>query len=336
MSWFGILYDKAENWTYDWLGKGQLPAGGADPVEVPPDQGYLTVTLRSVRLAYKRVAWKTYRVAVYSRTALPQRGSRTAPEFRRVVAASAEFSAAAHPDRVIIRNQNLFGPLPFRAAPLTLEAGLVAIETSDLLKPYLTLLTSLSGTSGVSLFGSISTYAGLLASGVEDLTGLKKQTQMEVAIQDGFDTVKTGWLAVIGAPKGKIDLKSLTVGTDHELTTNDGKPFEDYSYMVIEIQHGTQQDRWFEIPDLMQAYEEINDLVVKRAAPTDLKAALEVFRLKAMTSPALIQADAARLYEKVRSETEAASKAQLTAAAPEEAQGLRPFKDLDLYDGKAV
>jgi hypothetical protein len=336
MSWFDALYGKAENWTYDWLGKEQLPAGGADPVDIVPDQGYLTVTLRALRLAYKRLTWQTYRVAVYSRSTLPQRGSRTAPEFRQVVAASAEFTAAAHPDRVIIRNQNLLGPLPFRAAPLLLEAGLVAIKTTDLLKPYLSLLTSLSGTADVSLFGSVSTYAGLLASGVEDLIGLKNETRMEVAIQDQFNPVKAGWWAAIGAPKSEIDLKNLKVGTDNELMTEDGKPFEKYSYMVIEVHHGTRQDRWFEIPDLMQAHEELNLLVVERAAPADLKATLEVFRLKAMTSPALIQTDAAKLYEKVKAEAEAASKTQLTSAAPEKAQGLRTFKDLNLYDDKAV
>ena len=77
-----------------------------------------------------------------------------------------------------------------------------------------------------------------------------------------------------------------------------GAPLTNYPYFVLEIRAERKRSDWFDIPELKEAYRQIQELY--RAGKTsDTKEALNMFRRIALTCNDLQAADAELLWKKV-------------------------------------
>ena len=149
MDLFGSLYKSAEDWTFAWLNRDQVP-DQAGPKDVEPDTAYLTGWLRSGRLVYRRELWSRLYGVTHSVIGMAHKSSDKPVEFRKVIAPD-EFKNVdpKRLDKVIMGSQPLVGPVPYRGGILSFQLGLFAIQSTDLLAPYLSLLDDMSKQAGV-------------------------------------------------------------------------------------------------------------------------------------------------------------------------------------------
>jgi hypothetical protein len=298
MGWWSTVWrTRAEDWTFAWLGKGQVPAGAQDGT-VEPEQRYLHVFLKSARVVDVRKGFTTFYGTVHSYTKLPHRSGGEA-EFNVVVTPNALKNVDAGGVNAVIQlNQRLVGPVPYAGGDLELEIGLFSVAASNLAAPYLTLLESLSETAGVSYVSAALPFAGPILEGMKLLTGGDKEAALEIGFSTALEQPRLGYVAAIRAAKGTVAVNTLSVDPmDFRLLTG-GEAVTKYPYIVVEVTARSDRADWHQIPELATAYKRIQE-EYRAGRETATDEALSVFRRIALTCNDLLEDDARRLVDKV-------------------------------------
>ena len=305
MGWWSNLWLKqARNWTVLALAQDQVP-DSPEPKNIQPNESYVTVTLHSMRIVNVRVGWSEFFGAVHSYIALPNWAG-TRSEFQVVVTPEELANVASkNLDKVIVMEQPLMGPVPYRGGVLDLELGLFSVKSTDLAAPFLGLLRSLSEKAGVSFINTALPFAELIKKGVEQVTDTSNKTSLLVGLSRKWAKPKSGWYVVMAATKGSVNQNELTVDPhDHVLLSRDGKAVAGYAYMVFSIEAAGTRDEWYTIPELAKAHNKLRDLA-RANEINEVKEQLAYFRRLVLTSPDLLQQHA----EEVSQQVEAACKA---------------------------
>lgn len=325
--WSDIVRRKTQDWTYGMLNARNVPF--KSPVEaILPEEVYIDVTLRSMRVVHVRRGLTRFHGVVHSAVSLPHLSGKLA-EFSTVISPDSLKNAdASHLDRVIQVDQCIAGPIPYRGGRLEMEIGLFSVKEADLAAPYITLLQSLSKTAGVSFINAALPFVEPLKLGVNLLTGSNDSTVLEIGLSESLDTPKTGWYAVIRAPKTALKIAELRVARDDfRLLDGSDAPIGDFPYMVFSIFAAKHRADWFLIPDLKEPYARLQD-AVRRGKSDEAAATLTVFRTVALTCPDLIATDAEKLAARVASEVSKIIRPEKKMLVP---TTLPSLKDIGLY-----
>lgn len=324
-----IFKKRAEDWFFAFLEPAQTP--GNKPIEnVDPDQHYLSIHLKSMRIVNVRKGFSKFYGTVHCFTSLPHLGGKPAEFNVLTTPGKLEELDAGNIDRVVNLNKRVFGPVPYRGGDLSFEAGLFSIKSADLAAPFISLLEQISALSGVSYISQALPFAEPLKNGINLLTGGADDTILEIGLSKEFTNVKTGYFVVMRIPKNELNAADIKVdATDFRLVYKDGRGISNYPYMVFEITKDDARQSWFEIPELQGPHQKLRDDVRKG----DYEAANEsliAFKRTVLTCNDLITKDASQLYKKV--EAEVKEILGTTLVADSKRSELRTLKEIDLYN----
>jgi hypothetical protein len=326
--WSDLWKTKAKDWTYAEIPANKTPEGiGHSPVA--PDSGYLDIFLHSARIADVRKGLSKFYGTVHSFISLPVLDGKKA-DFQ-VVTTPGDLKNidVSNLDRVIVMNQRLLGPIPYRGGDLEIEMGLFSIKSADLAAPFLGVLESMSKAAGVSYVNAALPFVGPLKDGINLLAGADKDSILEIGLASTYQPVTTGYFVVMRAEAGKVDPNKFRIDNHHQLVEDSsGAPIGQYPYLVFGVKVSQNRDAWFMIPELAQAHGQLRK-TIQGGDQTRVDEAFVVFKRTALTCSDLLLADAKQLVSKVEKEVKEVVAGGLTAAGP--ARDLRPLEKVPLY-----
>lgn len=324
--WNNIWTSRAQDWIFGYLEPSQVPDRLArKPVQ--PNTAYISVFLRSMRIVNVRKGLTKFYGTVHSLISLPHISGSSAQFHVLTTPSSLSDIDAANIDRVVSMNTRLLGPIPYRGGDLEVEVGLFSIQSADLAKPFLSVLEGMSQAAGVSYISAALPFVGPILQGVNLLAGGSGGTILEVGLAKPFSTVDTGTMAVIRAPKGSINLAQLKADQDYRLLDADGQSLKEYPYMVLAIEARPRRADWFKIPELANAYQDLqNELRSGKHDPA--MDALAVFKRTAVTCPDLLPEHARKLAAEVSKEAMETLSFVRTSAGK---HALKPMKNVRIF-----
>jgi hypothetical protein len=302
MGWLrDIFVSRTKDWYYSQLPVDPSPNTVASKTVIA-DSEYISVVLKSMRIVDVRKGLAKFYATVHSHIEVPYSTGKPAIFNYVTTPGTLEKLDSAHIDRVVNLNSRLLGPIPYRGADIKMEIGLFSIKEADLAEPFINLLTSMSSLAGVSFINTALPYIGPLEKGFELLTGSGNDTVLEIGIKNEFSIINTGYYVVIRASKSSINVSDLKIDTnDFRLLYKNNTIVEDYPYMVFEISSSQNRDDWFNIPEISDSYNKLQEQV-RKGIMEDVKNALTVFKLIVLTSPDLLIRDGKIIYKKVENE----------------------------------
>ena len=276
----------------------RLNEPGASPPAIRANEQYLRVWLRSARITHER-RWTTkYRAGIHARFELnhPIHGR---SEVVSVVSPDKLFEDAdpSHLDRLLVVNQLLLGPVPY-LGELGTEIGLFSVKSTDLAKPYLELLASLTQAAGVSLLAKASPWAAPIRRGVEMLFAEEGNAVLEIGLARTETNLATGHWIVARVPKSQLDSKMLRLDPeDFSLRDSQGASLTEFPYLVLGIEAFDSRDDYASIPDIREGWEAIRSAVAEAKLDEEVLQRFESFRRRIHLSHELVPADRRRVVE---------------------------------------
>jgi hypothetical protein len=322
---------RTEDFIVQWLSPEQVPDGLAR-TPIPPDEQYLRVDLRALRVVYVRKGLTKLYGMVNSHINLPHLGTGEA-EFQAVVSPpDLKDVDAAHLDRYLAFNAPLAGPVPYRGGDVKIQVGLFSVASANLLDPYVQLLEAISKQCSVEFINLALPYAGLLSKGVALLTGSGNPQTLEIGVSTSFDSINSGWLLVLRAdrttfPESRV-AKFKVVGADAKLDEG-GTLIKDYPYMLLRFSGTPRRDDYFKIPEL-KAQHDLFTAALRKGDANEIQPALSSFQRYLFTCPDLLTADADKVY--ARAKADADRLYPPTATSPFAERARREPLPLEAYD----
>lgn len=320
---------KKEDWLFMKLPPSQTP----DDIEIKdlkPDEEYLNIILKSMRIVNVRIGFSKFYGAVHSFISVPHKSGLVA-DFNVITTPGqlAELDKSGL-DNVITQNIRLLGPVPYRGGDIKVEMGLFSIKSADLAKPFISLLSEVSDLAGVSFIKAVEPYTKPLETGIDLLLG-NKDTSLEIGLSKTYtNSISTGYYVAMRAPANKINTDDLKIESDYTLVNKSGTRISDYPYIVFQIYSEKQRSDWTSIPDIRESYTNLHAEAKKGDKMDDIKAALTHFKKTALLSYDLTSADSSNLVKLVQKEISDVFATTLTASTT-----VRPIKELheiSLYD----
>lgn len=333
MGWIRDAYENLRRQgTIDWLW-GHLAADqtpdGREPQEIGIDDGYVTVRLTMARIVDRRKGRHRVHGIVHSFVDLAHRetgrarfATVTLPEALQGVDADAL-------SNVVQMNYPLVGPVPYRGGGLEIEAGLVVVRSKDLVGPYLEVLSSLGSAAGVSVASIAKPFIDPLLNGFDLLMNSGEADDLVLGLATTFEPLKTGYFVVARLSSSNVRLSELRLNRQLQLERA-GNSVTNAPYFVIEISVDKHRSNWFALPNLIEAYQELQR-EVRSGRGDRVDEARLVFRRIAMSSPDLIQHDAELIVQKVNEEVAKALPPTATAKRAS-ASELPSLENLDPFE----
>lgn len=304
-----------------------------EPNFVAPETQYVRVWLRAARITDVR-RWATkFHATVHARFTFTDKGAGER-EVVSVIAPDKSFEELdpEHLDRLIVVNQPLLGPVPYRGE-LSMEVALFSIAAADLAKPYLELLADLSKTAGVAFLGQAKPFIEPLRRGAE-LLFKGDGAQLEIGLARTDTKLRVGNIVVARVPKDAVSTASLRLDpNDFRLYDSNGKSVTSFPYMVIGVEATAERPDYPRIPEILGGWNAVL-AVAREGRPTeDVRARFDQLRRAVWLSPDLVQTDKKRIVEIFSREI---SDAGYDVAPPRElasfegATQLRPLRDASL------
>jgi hypothetical protein len=325
----GVVVTSGEDFILERLGTEH---GVASPTrELAKGAEYMTIRVKASRIVNVRRWTSTYYGCIQARTSYLHE-KLGAVEFQTVVVP--ELMKHLDPrnlGQVILVDRPIVGPVPY-VGGVALELGLFSIKGGDLAGPYIELLTSLAEASGVGFFMQALPFIEPLRKGADLLFGNADQSELEIGLDQSWETVRTGTWLLMRAPKGSVRTGELRLDPDdHRLTDAQGKPFHAHPYLIFAVEGSTERDDWMLIPELNAAWDAIGE-AAKRGDLNDAEQLLRNFELVCNWSADLIPSDAERLVKKARAKLPGLQQGTGMAGSLAPEHPLGELKDLNLYD----
>jgi hypothetical protein len=328
MVWNQIFTKRAEDWIFQSLDASQIP-GNPGSTQILADQDYVKVFLRSMRIVNVRKGLKKFYGVVHSFISLPHL-EKTA-EFQVLTTPQELMNIdAGNVDRVLQFNKILVDSVPYRGGGVEIELGLFSIQSVDLTDSFLEVLEGMADAAGVGYVSIAMPFVGPLRKGIDLLLGTTNSSILEVGIATTMSKPSTGYFVVMRAPKGVVDLSKYKLDQAYRLVDAQGKPISDYPYLVFSIEADKEREKWFEIPDVSEAYKDLREASRKG----DLDKAQEAFiafKRIVLTSPDLLDSDAESLVKKVEDKMNSLFTTQRGPGLAGKGLELGVLREMDLY-----
>jgi hypothetical protein len=267
------------------------------PSFVVPDKENLRVWLRAARIVDVSRWTRRFHATVHARFAFPDRAAGEW-EVIGVIAPDKAFEALdpAHLDRFITVNQPLLGPIPFRGE-LSLEVALFSIVATDLAKPYLDLLSELTNAASISFLTQVKPFIEPIRRGAE-LLFRGNDAQLEIGLDRRDRQVRVGNIMVARAPKGSLAQSSYSLDpTDFRLIDREGKPVQEFPFLVIGIEASTERPDYPTIPEIKTGWEAVRSAASEGHPVEEVRQRFDQLRRAIWLSPDLIQTDKKRIAD---------------------------------------
>ena len=265
------------------------------PVLVAPDTQYVRVWLRAAHLTEVR-RWTTrFYAAVHARFAYSDRAAGTS-EVMSVVAPGKSFEALdpKHLDRLIIVNQPLLGPVPFRGE-LTMEVALFSVASADLAKPYLELLSGLTDAAGVTFLGSVKPFVEPIRRGAE-LLFQSEGAQLEIGMARTDTALRSGNIVIARVPKGTLSPSDVRLDpNDYRLLDRSGNPITGFPYLVVGIEALSERADYAKIPEVRDGWNAVRKAAEDGQPDDEVRRRFDQLRRTLWLSPDLVQTDKKRI-----------------------------------------
>ncbi|CAN5652492.1 hypothetical protein BH10PSE18_BH10PSE18_47880 [soil metagenome] len=301
-SFFANLFDRLRHDASVEYTHYRLEGPPADAPAIQSGTQYLRVWLRSARITEVRRWTSKFHASVHARFELndPVQGRR---ELVCVVAPDKTFSELdpSHLDRLIVVNQPLLGPVPYRGQ-LDADIGLFSIAASDLAKPYLELLAGLTDAAGVSFLAKAVPWAEPIRRGAEMLFSEAGRAQLEIGLARTEARLSPGHWVVARVPKGE-KLQGLHLDPhDYGLLDAKGRPVAGFPYMVIGVEALDQRDDYAAIPEIRTGWEAVRSAVTELRPDAEVQQRFDQLRRVIAVSQDLVPADKRRIAQIFASE----------------------------------
>lgn len=334
MSWLSNLIKRVkETESVDFLLSDPMPRGPSSPRELTVDESYISVRVASLRLpntrqkvfdrvygvvhAFAHVASQAGQVIEFAATTMPGKLAGVDPKGLQ---------------NVITIDKLVVGPTPWTGGDFVLEIGLFSVVSENLAGPFLETMSKLSETVGVAFAAAAKPYVETIRFGVERLTAAQGSIKLEIGLDKTFIPPIPGSYALVAAPVGTLNPKSLSLNTADGKVLLDGTHYTAKPYLVFTIESSTQRADWGDIPELRKAYAAVKD-AISTNDQTKAAQAFQGFRREATISSDLIPNDAKRLIAKVDGVLNAAFGTAETATKSRKALRQIPeFHELSLYE----
>jgi hypothetical protein len=293
VSWWPDAWTKqAALWTYT-----QRPRGGS--LVAQPDEHYVTGVIRSVLPGPVRRGIKRYYGVVHSACTVGDLNSGVADLQRIVVPAALRDIDERTVSNAMQLSAPMFGPVPYRGGPVSLEVGLFAIRTTDLTGPFLDVLLDVANAATVAFLPVAQPLASVVVRGMQALTGSGgNAVGLEMGLARSFDRPASTDHILVKARRGDLDISSWTIGDDDLPHNADGIVPTRYPWLALTLEVSTERDDWYMIPALREAYAQVRGAVTN-GRRDEARSLVEALRLRALACPDLLPRDAVRLHGKV-------------------------------------
>jgi hypothetical protein len=298
MGWLGDFVKKLGKESADDLifaDRLDLPieAGEASVDRIEAGQCYIECFVESFRLENKRVFATLFNGVVYSFLTLAREGEQSS-----TIAAITKPTKLSNLDsssvgKTITVSDKIMGATPWRGGGLSLELGLFAVKSGNLLSPVIDFVTRVSSLAGVAFVGAAKPFLPLFTEGMDLLAGQTADTRLVVGIDTSIELKRPMACAIIAAKFGSIDLAKLSIDPSDRKLLVGGVPLA-AAYCVFSVRAVTQKADFGEIPELKAAFATLRSDITN-GSPERAKESLASFRRTALSSPDLIPADAKRL-----------------------------------------
>jgi hypothetical protein len=198
----------------------------------------------------------------------------------------------------------MMAPIAWRGGTLGIELALVSVKEGELISPILDYVTRVSSIAGVSFVGVVKPFLPLITEGFGLIAGQKDESEIEVGVDTDIDLKQSATYTVIDAPKGSIDISSLSIDPHDSKLLSSGQPLSK-AYCVFSIRRREQKADYGEIPALKEKYAQLQ-AAIRANKQKDAEDAFTAFRLEAIASQDLITKDAARLVQRAEQKLRAA------------------------------
>jgi hypothetical protein len=207
--------------------------------------------------------------------------------------------------------------------------GLFSVKSSDLAQPFIGLITDIASTAGVSFVAAATPFVPVIKKGMALLAGKIGDGALEIGISTTLGQPTTGTFAVIGTGKTNIDVTRLSVDPSDYKLLLDKQPVVDAPYLVFRLSKSEQRPDFGSIPELAEAYADLN-AKVRAGVEQPARDALKFFTRVVLTSPDLIQPDAEKMIQKATAIVDKVFAGGPTAAKAQDVPSM--LADIGLYD----
>jgi lysozyme family protein len=272
-----------------------IPLGEAGP-QFRPEQDYFSISLVAVHMPAKALNTKFAPVVWASVRGATDDGRSLVGLFPQADTARPDF---ARNDRIMVLDLQLTPRIVAREE-LTVDFTLGAIREKDYVGGALGIATELASVPGAGFLSQIVPVAGAIRQGVQvaerlhqKLTSLLDADKLQ-ALGKFIGTLRAPMASgLVAFTDSSADPKNVSYNEkDNCLMTSKG-PMKS-AYAVLRFQREEFRPDWTALPDVNQAWMRIREAALGRA---DILAAIDFFRITAVTSPDLTPADANRLVQ---------------------------------------
>lgn len=333
MGWIKNYFNEpAEDWVFQPLEQHQVPEELKVNDIITPNEAYVTVTLRSMRIVNVRKLTTKFYGVVHSYIELAHLSGQNA-SFQTVTSPiKLRQIDSKNTDNVVQVNLPLLGPIPYRGGPFSLELGLFSVKDADLAAPFIDILQSMASQAGVSVVSAAIPFTEPLRKGIDALFGMSDGSILQIGVSTNLDPLKTGWYIVMRAPRGSIDVSKLRVTpVDFRLVDADtNAQIKDFPYMIFTVAKDEKRPDFYALPELSKHYKGLKE-AVRNGDYTTAADLIITFKRSALTSDDLIPTDAKRIADLVEQEVKRVMSATVVARLPEHAE-LPSLESYQLYE----
>jgi esterase/lipase superfamily enzyme len=182
--------------------------------------------------------------------------------------------------------------IPYRGK-LRIELGIISVqsENDSVVEPYLALLESLSETGQIGA-DRAAEVARRIEKGLDFLVDVR---EMKLAIGLTAEPDSSG-IWVLASTPAQIQ-EGLKINEEFEVVDAAGVPITNLPYVVVRIDAAERPSTFFQLPYILQAQEDLMDLVKEGSLNVAERDAFPYFRRVCLTSPDLLERDAGELVK---------------------------------------
>lgn len=224
-------------------------------------------------------------------------------------------------DKVIQLNHPMTTLMPFNGGVVEVTAGILAMEGSDYLNRFIKVMGDFANILVMPQLSAALNIVGPIANGVEELLGVSNGNlhlglhQAYVGKEGGgANNLKAGYIAVILAEEGELDVNKLWVVNDmlrYGASADNSDPLTGRTYMLFRVESREQRDDMDGLTNIRGPFNEAISALMTgddERAKTLLRAAIAA----AMTSPDLTRADRRRIAQAMKDEFDETQKVAAT------------------------
>jgi hypothetical protein len=208
-----------------------------------------------------------------------------------------------HLDRVVQMDLPLTPLLPFSGGTVQIEAGLVAMKSSDLLRRFLDVMGAFAKLLVVPQVSTVLNVADAVSSGVNQLLGIG-DSQMVLGLNRTFESAGGGghndlrplYMVVFNAPTGTYPPEKLWIKESKLLCGPSlalAQEVTGVDYMVLRVETRRYRDDWDSLSSISGPFNEAIEALSKGSpqAEAEADALIKTAAYGALTSPDLAARD---------------------------------------------